>query len=584
MPVARLISFILLVGGPAVLTAQIPTRRQPQQTSSNNPRLLVANPYTFNAVDSAPSVAIGEGIRSRMDKLASSQFRVLTRVEMNEALKQFGYPADAILAPMTQRVLAQSLNSRVVIVSTLNKDASGRYVVTSRFAGTNDDAGTVVVATQAAGQQLPDLGSKISEGFAPAVKVWNDAKACVEQAKTAAPKAAESAKKALAVMPSNGLANFCMGQLALTRGGKADTADAMKYFGEAVKGDPLSLAAWTQLASGYEVQGDTAKTIDALQQMLRIAPTNAPLRDLVFKKLLAYGRPELAENVALEGLKLDPANVDLLDLLANARIFREDYNGALDALDQIATIDTIRADSTYYTKYIVTATAASKPDRERIIKAASKALKKYPDNASLTKQAVAAFAQVGATDSLLPALDRLSKGDSASRAMAVAIALQQADTLQKQKMFKEADPWLQFVKQNGDALARDGVAGLMFQRAATLMQPPPQWQAASDSLREVKKLLSPTARLAPLVNYYSALALVNVIVANDKEAEKGKSCDGAKAVEALEAEVDVSLQAAAAYVAPGASGEANKKTYDQLVGYVTGLKPRTASMIKAYCK
>lgn len=584
MPVARLISIMLLVGGPAVLSAQIPTRRQPQQTSSNSPRLLVANPHSFNAADSAPSVAIGEGIRTRLDKIASSQFRVLTRNDMNEALKQFGYPADAILAPMTQRVLAQSLNSRVVVVSTLNKDASGRYIVTSRFAGINDDAGSVVVENQAAGQQLPDLGNKVAEGFAPAVKAWSDAKACVEQAKTAAPKAAEAAKKALTAMPSNGLANFCLGQLSLARGGKADTAEAMKYFGEAVKGDPLSLAAWTQLASGYEVAGDTAKTIDALQQMLRIAPTNAPLRDLVFKKLLAYGRPELAENVALEGLKLDPSNVDLLDLLANARIFREDYNGALDALDQIATIDTVRADSTYYTKYIVTATAASKPDRDRIIKAASKALKKYPDNASLTKQAVGAYAQVGATDSLLPALERLAKVDSAGNVAAVGFALQQADTLQKQKMYKEADPWVSFVIQHGDALAKDGAAGLMFQRAATLLQPPPQWQAAADSLRAVRKLMSPTARLAPLVNYYSSLALVNVIVLNDKDAEKGKSCDGAKGVEALEAEVDGALQAAAPYVAPGSPGEPNKKTYDQLVGYLTGLKPRTASMIKAYCK
>ena len=549
--------------------------------SSNNPRLLVANPYSFNASDSVPSVAIGEGIRSRMDKLASGQFRVLTRSDMNEALKQFGYPADAILAPMTQRVLAQSLNSRVVVVSTLNKDGSGRYVVTSRFAGINDDAGTVVTATQAAGQQLPDLGNKLADGFAPAVKAWNDAKACVEQSKTAAAKASESAKKALATMPNNGLANFCLGQLALNRGGKADSAEAMRYFGEAVKGDPLSLASWTQSAAGYEVAGDTGKTIDALQQMLRIAPTNAPLRDLVFKKLLAYGRPELAESVAEEGLKLDQTNADLLDLLANARIFRENYNGALDALDQIATLDTNRADSTYYVKYLVTATASETPDVARITKAASKALHKYPDNTSLVKQAVGAYAQIGATDSLLAGLNQLVTVDSAA---AVGFALQQADTLQKQKLSDQATPFINFVIQHGDVQAKDGAAALVFQNAAKLMQPPPQWAAAADSLRVVKSLANPQGRLAPIVNYYLSLSLVNVIVAKDQETEKGKSCDGAKAVEALEAETDAALQAAASYVAPGASGESNKKTYDQLTTYLSGLKPRTASMLKAYCK
>ncbi len=582
MPVARLFSIILLVGGPAVLSAQIPTRRAPTQTSSNNPRMLVANPHNFNAADSAPSVAIGDGIRTRMDKIAGGQFRVITRTEMNDALKQFGYPADAILAPMTQRVLAQSLNSRVVVVSTLNKDASGKYTVTSRFAGTNDDAGTVVSATQAAGQQLGDLGNKVGDGFAPAVKAWNDAKACVEQSKTAAPKAVEAAKKALTAMPTNGLANYCMGQLTLAKGSKADTAEAMKYFGEAVKGDPLSLAAWTQLASGYEVSGDTAKTIDALQQMLRIAPTNAPLRDLVFKKLLAYGRPELAETVAEEGLKLDQTNVDLLDLLANARIFRENYKGALDALDQIRTIDTARADSTYWTKYLVTALAPTPPDG-RAVMAASVALKKYPANAGLVKQAVGAYVQLGANDSLLPALQTMVKGDTASKAAAVGLALTMADTLQKQKLYDKAAPFIELVKQNGDSLAKDGIAGLAFQRAAAFMQPPPQWPIAADSLRAVRQMLRPAARLTPLVNYYSSLALVNVIVAKDQETEKGKSCDGAKAVQGLEAEADSTLQAALPYVS-APPGDANKKTYDQLVGYLNGLKPRTASMLKAYCK
>jgi tetratricopeptide (TPR) repeat protein len=581
MRVVRPIMMLLLAAVPAALPAQIPTRRQPTASASNNsPRLLVGNPHSFSGADSAPSVAAGEGLRTRIDKLAGGQFRVLTRQEMNDALKQFGYPADAILAPPTQKVLAQSLNSRVVVISTLNKDASGKYVVTSRLSGVNDDAGNVVSGTQAPGQQMADLGGKVAEGFTTAIKSWNDAKGCVEQAKAAPVKAAESAKKALTAMPNNGLANYCMGSLALARGKKADSVEAMRYFGEAVKGDPLSLAAWTQLAAGYEVAGDTAKTIDALQQMLRIAPTNAPLRDLVFKKLLAYGRPELAEGVAGEGLKLDPSNADLLDLLANARIFRENYNGALDALDQLVALDSTRADSTFYTKYLVTATASDKPDAARILKAASRALAKYPANGNLIKQAVGAYAQVGASDSLLPVLGRLLKVDSAA---AVGFALQQADTLQKQKLQPQADPFIKFVIQHGDAQARDGAAGLMFQRAATLLQPPPQWVPAADSLREVRKVMSPTARLAPLVNYYSSLALVNVIVAKDQEAEKSKSCDVAKQVEALEAEADATLAAAQGYISTP-QGAANEKTYRQLVGYITGLKPRTASMMKVYCK
>ena len=581
MPVARLITLILLVGAPAAtLSAQIPTRRQPQQSTSNLPRLLVANPHSFSAQDSAPAVAIADGIRGRLDKIAGSQFRVITRAEMNEALKQFGYPADAILAPLTQRVLAQSLNSRVVVVSTLTKDQSGHYAVTSRLAGVNDDAGSVVTATQAPGQQVGDLGGKVGDGFAPAVKVYSDAKACVDQAKTAPAKATEAAKKALDQMPGNGLASYCLGQLALARGGKADSAAAMRYFGEAVKGDPLSLAAWTQLAAGYEVAGDTTKTIDALLQMLRIAPTNQPLRDLVFKKLLAYGRPELAEGVADEGLKLDSGNPDLYDLRANARIFRENYNGALDDLDQIAQLDSTRADSTFYVKYLVTATASDKPDTARLVRFASRAVRKFPDNTTLLKQAIGAYAMVGQTDSLLSALQSLTKSDSVA---AVGVALQQADTLQKQKLFKQADPYIAFAIRHGDAQARDGAAALMFQGIVPLLQPPPQWALAADSLRVVKALVNPSGRLAGIVNYYLALSLVNVIVAKDQEAEKGKSCEVARQVETLEQEAEAALAGSESYV-KSPSGAGQEKTWTQLQGYIGGLKPRTASMIKVYCK
>ncbi len=128
--------------------------------------------------------------------------------------------------------------------------------VNARLAGLNDDAGTVVTTPE--GQILDHavLGAKLAEGFVPALKSWPDAKACVDQSKTAPEKAAQSAQEGAAgPCPRNGLANYCLGQLALARGKKADSTEAMQYFQTATKGDPLSLPAWTQLASGFEVGG-----------------------------------------------------------------------------------------------------------------------------------------------------------------------------------------------------------------------------------------------------------------------------------------------------------------------------------------
>ncbi len=573
MHVVRLLTIALLTSGTAVaLPAQIPTRRPPPGGSTSNaPRLLVGTPHSFSAQDSAPAVAIGDGLRTRMDKVANSQFRVVTRTEMNTALKEFGYPVDAILGALPLRALAQALNSRVLVSTTVTR-AGGGFSVVTRLAGINDDAGNVVSMTQAAGQSAADLGARIADGFGPALKVWSDGKACVDQSKTAPEKASQAARKAIAAVPTHGLANYCLGQLVVARGRKADSAEAMGYFQAAVKGDPLSLAAWTQLAGGHEAANDTAKTVDALLQMLRIAPTNQPLRDLVFKKLLGYGRPELAEQVADEGLKLDPGNIDVVELRANARAFRENYSGALDDLEHIVELDSTRGDSTFYVKYLVF--ASQKPDTARLVRWAARALGKFPENLTLIKQSVGAYSQVGASESLLRALNLLVKLDTAS---AVGFALQEAKTRQEAKDYKGADPFVALAAQYGDPAAKDGAAALMLQGVTPMLAPPQNWQGIADSTRAILALAAPTGRVAPIASHFRGLALVNIIAATDKEAEAQKSCDLARKMETMTGEAEATFAAAEGYAA-------QKDARDQMLKYLTGNRRRIDSMIKVYCK
>jgi tetratricopeptide (TPR) repeat protein len=574
MRVARVILLgLLATGAVGPLSAQIPTRRPRGETgSSTGPRVLVGNPHSYVLEDSSHSVAIGTALRERLGKLVNGQFRVLTRAEMNEALKQFGYPGDAILSPLPLRAFAQSLGARVLITSTVTHDAAGKHVITARLAGLNDDAGMVVSTPVVSSENHAELGTKVADGFAPALKVWADARACVDQSKTAPEKAAAAAKKVLGTLPTHGLANYCLGQLALARGRGSDSAQAMSYFQAAVKGDPMSLAAWTQLAAGYEVAGDTTQTVEALKQMLLIAPTNQPLRELAFKKFLAYGHPEIAEQVAEDGLKLDPSNTDLFELRANARAFRENYGGALDDLEQIVALDSARADSSFYVKYLVF--ASQRPDTIRLVRWSAAALNKFPENLTLLKQAVGAYSQVGLGDSLVGALGRLVKMDSAA---AVGFALQEAKTRQDAKDYKGSDPFIAFAAKNGDAQARDGAAAFMLQGVTPMLQPPQNWQLLADSARAILQYANPTGRVAPIASHFLGLSLVNLIAAADKQAEAQKSCDLAKSIEAMTAEASAAFASADSYTA-------QKQPREQMQGYLSGLKPRTASMIKVYCK
>jgi tetratricopeptide (TPR) repeat protein len=575
MRLARLISCLLSLGVSAgALSAQIPTRRQPSQSATVNAlRLLVGNPFSYSAEDSSHSLAIAEGLRSRIDKLAGNDFRVLSRTDMNNALTQFSYPVDAILGPLPLRNLAQSLNAKILVTTSFSHDGKGGHIVTSRLAGLNDDAGNVVVQPEGELKDHAALGTKIGDGFAPVLKSWTDAKACVDQSKSAPDKAIQSAKKALAVLPTSGLANYCLGQLAIARGKKADSAEAMQYFTTATKGDPLSLPAWTQLASGFEVAGDTAHTIDALKQMLLIAPTNQPLRELAFKKFLAYGHPETAEQVADDGLKLDPGNTGLFELRANARIFRENYAGALDDLEQIIALDSSLADTTFYFKYM--ATAGVQPDTARLVKFASIAVKKFPDNVSVLKQVAASYSQVGASDSLLGAITALLPFDSAG---AVGYALQEAKGRLDAKNSPAAQPFIDFASKHGDAAAKEGAAGLLLNATLPYLQPATQnFDSAASGLRRVVAMANPQGRYAPIANHFLGLSLVNLISKADKEAETAKSCDGARSVEAMTTEADSAFVLAAPYAD-------QKGPRDQMIAYLTGMKPHTASMIRVYCK
>lgn len=552
-------------------SAQIPRPRGPASTSAA-PRLLVGNPHSFGQQDSAAAIAIGDGLRQRIEKLASNQFRVLTRKEMNDALMQFGYPADALLHLAPQRSLAQALNARVMVFTTITRQAN-RYTATARLAGLNDEAGNVVTLAQKEGQGNAEFGAAVAEGFAPEFKVWTEARGCVDNIRVSADKAGQSAQKVIKLVPTHGLANYCLGQLALERATKADSARAMKFFQEATKGDPLSLAAWTQLAAGYEAAGDTAQTIAALRQMLLIAPTNQPLRELAFKKFLAYGHPEIAEQVADEGLALDPANTDMYELRANARIFRENYGGALDDLERIVQLDSTLADTTFFVKYIVT--ASQKPDTARLVTWVSRGVKRYPGNQTILTQAIGSYSMVGAHDSIPPVLELLRPIDGAG---AVGLALQEAKNLQDAKQPARSVPFIEFAATHGDATAKESAAGLMLNASLPLLQPPTQdFKAAAAGLRRVVELADPKGRYAPIANHFLGLALVNLISQADPEAEKQKSCDLAKQVEAMETEAEAALTNASGY-----QQQADARA--RLLQYVNGLKPRTASMIKVYCK
>src|SRR4051812_41284748 len=424
MYLSRLIVTVLAAGTlSAPLAAQgIPRgARTSTQAVANSPRLMVANPFAFASSDSANAVRIGTAMRQEMKDIAGRNFTVIEQTQMNDALKQYGYPIDAILTPALATTLAKNIQARVLVSGTLARDKSGHTTVIARLIGVNDDAGNVVQSTQQQGQSPEDFGKKLAQALAPAVKSLPDAKACVDQQASKPDKAAEAANKAKKTLPNNGLAEFCLAQIAKSQ---KKPAEVVKHLQVAVKGDSLSLPAWTALAEQYQAANDTANTLLAFKQMLRVAPTNQAMRERLFKYFLASGHPETARDVADEGLRLDPYNADLYDLKSNACLFLSDFKCAVDALETMYTTDSTKADTLFFTKISVAAQEGG--DVNRLVKWSQIGSKKYPNNSTLLGYLNKAYALAGPPDSVISVTNRIIAKDTTESGVEAALGAAKA--------------------------------------------------------------------------------------------------------------------------------------------------------------
>jgi len=598
----RLVTLAALSGALTVpLAAQGIPRNAARSTVNVAPRFMVANPFAFAPADSAPAVAIGTGLREEMKGVVGRDFQVVEQQQMNDALTQYGYPKDAILSPALAATLAKNIQARYIVTSTLAKAQGKGYTVTARIHGVNDDAGNVVAVAQQPGENPQAFGKRAAEALEPMVETADEAKACIDQRTTKPDKAAEAAQKAIKAVPNHGLAHYCLALLAQDK--KAARGAVVKELQASAKGDPLSLPVWTALATQYQQANDTANTLLAFKQMLRVAPTNQKLREELFKYFLQSGHPETALEVADEGLKLDPYNADLYDLKSNACLFLSNFKCAVDALETMSATDSTKADTLFFTKISAAAAEGEQPDTARLLKWSQIGVRKYPDNATLLGYLNKAYGMTGQVDSVVAVTSRIIAKDTTAivPALEAAQALINAppaagataattDTTNRggaprdttgaaaasPSRAKEALPFLEYAMKYGDPQAKENAAALLYTAGAKLLQSQPQDLAgAAELLRLAVQNANPAGKVGPASNYLLGLATLFQVPQLDPQAEKQKSCDIAKQMETLLSESETALTAGRA---------ANQEAVDKNLGIIKQYKPRVASMKKAYCK
>lgn len=552
---------------PAPAGAQIPRRTPRFAAAPNAPRIMVATPYAFSAADSLPAVEIGRGLRRELSGIGGRDFVVIPDSVMNSALVQYGYNADAILTAPLAVTLAKNIQARYILQSSLARIEGGRFRIQARLVGVNDDAGVLQENVQVAGQKNIQFGEKTAQLFSKVLDAMDEARDCVNLKTTKPKDADEKAQKAIKLVSNHGLAHLCQAQMAIDA--KKPRAEILPHLEKAVEGDSLSLVAWGLLAGQYEAANDTAKTLAAYAQLLRVAPTNQKLREDIFKRFLNYGATDRARQVADEGLALDPYNADLYDLKSNACLFGSDYKCAIDALEQLYAIDSTKADTLFFIK--ITAAAGEKPDTNKLIQWSATGVARFPENIGLLESLNRGLVFKGLTDSSLVVTKKLMSLEPGQSKPALA-AIQMLVTTKK---LDKIGPFAEYIEKNGDAEAKGILAQLYVAIANGFLQPPQDYASAALYSEKSLAMSGPQGKYAPQANFIWGVALFQTAAKLDEQTAAQKSCDLAN--QEAKAFAD-----AKQHITDGKS--VNAGTADQLLGAIGQYETRTAQMMKVFCK
>jgi hypothetical protein len=329
--------------------------------------------------------------------------------------------------------------------------------------------------------------------------------------------------------------------------------------------------------------------------MLRVAPTNEPLRKDAFGLFQRYGRPDAAEQVADEGIAIDPVNADMWDLKFGACIAQEKPEKnkcAIEALEHAFELDSTKADTTFFTKITY---ATSRPikidtlkipadsthpardsvvsviDTVRFVKWSRLGVAKYPNNAILIGQLAQAYSLAGPVDSAVVVTKRLMAVDSSD----VTPVLRVAKALADAKRPKDAMELAPYIERLGSPEDKQNMGSILATSGFAFIQPPADYPLAAEVARAALKFLPAGTSVARFANFVLGVALFTEMAGLDEEAIKTKSCPLAQQMKTLLTEATPALEAGRSINEAFVS--ARLQVADQYGKHFD-------SLIKAYCK
>jgi tetratricopeptide (TPR) repeat protein len=329
-------------------------------------------------------------------------------------------------------------------------------------------------------------------------------------------------------------------------------AEAQREFARALELAPRRMRALLGLARAATDAGNHEIAEHAWDELSDVSRRGDPTLWQGIPKLLRRhisSRTSDARAAVEEAIARDRHNPNLYDLLSNVCVFENNFKCAVDALESLYTIDSTKADSTFFTKITVFAAQPPEaPDTARLIKWARAGVNKYPTNVTLMNQLLGGYAMKGEMDSAVSLATRLVDLDTTTAAPVVLVMKQ----LLEQEDVTKALPLVPLIARRGSAKDKEDAASQLVNSAFGILRQPGgsgiedtvRLGLAAEVSRQAVALADSMGQVWPNANYALGMSTVFVISRLAPEVERQKSCGLARREDALIREAALAISRA----------------------------------------
>ncbi|HVZ47997.1 MAG TPA: hypothetical protein VG916_04395 [Gemmatimonadaceae bacterium] len=398
----------------SVATSQPRMNRGPNPDA---PKLMVS---ACHAADKVTAALCADKIRDQIEgDVSFRSLLVMKKADVDGVLTQSGYDPAMALQPNDAVALAKQIHADFYVDADAEKNGANykvtAFLVLARDANMRQPLGSYEHA------KMETIAQQVSRGFQDAFnKTFDHQKECFTKERERNYDAAlKEAADGMKDYPNSLWLRYC--KLAVLKDKHAPNTEVIPLLEEIAKMDPASKSALNDLVLLYDATGNEPKKVETLEALYAADSTNMSLLAQIVNSLAAAGQMDKARPLVEKGIAKSPGDIQLVRPYWLILMAAKEYKKALDVGQQMATMDTATADTSYFFKMISAANADS--NFTLAAQLADKGAVKFPAVKDFNNFAVALWRKAGDNAKSVAAAERAMKADPSAKNMRAPIAM-----------------------------------------------------------------------------------------------------------------------------------------------------------------